>query len=175
MDDAGELSRSESFKIWCASRNITCCPTAGYNHTMQARAEGAIRITKEHVRCMLKHSNMPYQFWPWALVQFCRIFNYWPSKGHSPPWIMLLSHRFSQQLHRDLHPFWCYVIGRLPREHPDVKDTTHSDRGLEGAFLGWDMHTPTVWIWSFLKKKAVRMHDPVFYDKWYPFKDPLFY
>mmetsp|Transcript_29944 Transcript_29944/g.61572 ORF Transcript_29944/g.61572 Transcript_29944/m.61572 type:complete len:247 (+) Transcript_29944:34-774(+) len=85
---------------------------------------------------------------------------------------MLRSHRFCQRLSRDLHPFGCYVIGRLPREHPEVIDTTHSDRGLEGAFLGWDLHTPTVWLWSFRKKKAIRMHDPVFYNTRFPFKNP---
>mmetsp|Transcript_30763 Transcript_30763/g.63643 ORF Transcript_30763/g.63643 Transcript_30763/m.63643 type:complete len:452 (-) Transcript_30763:341-1696(-) len=170
-DDA-TVSRSETFKLWCRSRGITICATAGYNHTMQARAEGAIRIAKEHVRCMLKTAGMPYKFWPWALAQFCRIYNYWPKKGHAPPWIMLKNHRFCQRLSRDLHPFGCYVIGHLPRDHPEVRDTTHSDRGLEGAFLGWDLHTPTVWLWSFRKKRAVRMHDPTFYDDRFPFKNP---
>mmetsp|Transcript_19204 Transcript_19204/g.39170 ORF Transcript_19204/g.39170 Transcript_19204/m.39170 type:complete len:140 (-) Transcript_19204:1282-1701(-) len=27
-----------------------------------------------------------FRFWPWALTQFCSVFNYWPSKGHPPPW-----------------------------------------------------------------------------------------
>eukprot|EP00961_Rhodomonas_salina_P187216 2527675-Rhodomonas_salina.1 len=78
----------------------------------------------------------------------------------------------SQALHRDLHPFGCYAIGHLPREFPEVADTTHSDRGLEGAFLGWDIAMPTVWIWSFRKKEPVRMHDPVFYGQKFPFLDP---
>jgi len=172
MDDAGELSRSESFKMWCAARDIIICATAGYNHTMQARAEGAVRITKEHIRCLLKTANMPHMFWPWALTQFCRIFNYWPSHGHAPPWVMLDSHRFSQSIHRDLHPFGCYIIGQLPREHPLVSNTTLSDRGLEGAFLGWDLTTPTVWMWSFRLRKPIRLHDPIFYDSKYPFADP---
>ena len=90
---------SESFKLWCANRDIVICATAGYNHTMQARAEGAVRITKEHIRCLLKTANMPFSFWPWALTQFCRIYNYWPKKGHAPPWVMLAGHRFSQSLH----------------------------------------------------------------------------
>jgi len=172
MDAASEYATSESFQLWCASRGIVMCSTAGYNHTMQARAENAVRITKEHIRCMLKHANMPFQFWPWALTQFCRVYNYWPSKGHAPPWVMLGDHRFSQSLHRDLHPFGCYLIGKLPREHPQVTNTTLSDRGLEGAFLGWDLSTPTVWLWSFRLRKPVRLHDPVFYDSLFPFDDP---
>mmetsp|Transcript_29600 Transcript_29600/g.60737 ORF Transcript_29600/g.60737 Transcript_29600/m.60737 type:complete len:449 (+) Transcript_29600:267-1613(+) len=172
IDDAGELARSESFKMWCAGRDIVLCPTAGYNHTMQARAEGAVRITKEHIRCLLKTANMPFRFWPWALTHFCRTYNYWPCKGHSPPWVMLGNHRYCQALHRDIHPFGCYTIGRLPREHPRVVNTTLSDRGLEGAFLGWDMTTPTCWIWSFKDKKPIRLHDPIFYDTRFPFSDP---
>mmetsp|Transcript_30789 Transcript_30789/g.63725 ORF Transcript_30789/g.63725 Transcript_30789/m.63725 type:complete len:429 (+) Transcript_30789:837-2123(+) len=172
MDAASEYATSESFQLWCASRGIVMCSTAGYNHTMQARAENAVRITKEHIRCMLKHANMPFQFWPWALTQFCRVYNYWPSKGHAPPWVMLGDHRFSQSLHSDLHPFGCYLIGKLPREHPAVKNTTLSDRGLEGAFLGWDLSTPTVWLWSFRLRKPVQLHDPVFYDHLFPFDDP---
>eukprot|EP00961_Rhodomonas_salina_P152809 2056676-Rhodomonas_salina.1 len=134
---------TESFAIWCKVHDITMCPTAGYNHTMQERAEGVISITKEHVRCILKHCNMPFRFWPWAVTQFCQIYNYWQSHGHTPPWILLEGHRFSTDLHRDLHQFGCYTIGKLPREHLDVVDTTNSDRGLEGAFLGWDLQTPT--------------------------------
>ena len=170
-DDA-TVFRSHAFEMWARARDIVLCPTAGYQHTMQARAEGAIRITKEHVRCMIKHSGVPYKFWPWAVIQFCRIYNYWPRNGHAPPWIMLGEHSFSQALHRDLYPFGCYVIGHLSRESPDVPDTTHSDRGLEGCFLGWDVSTPTAWIWSFRKKEAVRMHDPIFYGKLFPFSDP---
>eukprot|EP00961_Rhodomonas_salina_P179639 2424071-Rhodomonas_salina.1 len=148
------------------------CPTAGYNHTMQARTEGAICTTKEHVRCMMKQANMPYRFWPWAVIQFCRIFNYWPTKSHAPPWTLLEGHCFSTSLHRDLHPFGCYVIGKLPRDHPLVTNTTNSDRGLEGAFLGWDLKTLTVWIWSFKKRAPVRLHYQVFFDRKFPFRDP---
>jgi len=172
MDAAGEFASSESFRQWCANKGIVICSTAGYNHTMQARAEGAVRITKEHIRCMLKTANMLYQFWPWALTQFCRMYNYWPCKGHAPQWVMIGDHNFSQDIARDLRPFGCYMIGTLPREHPQVPNATLSDRGLEGAFLGWDLSTPTVWMWSFRLKRPVRLHDPVFYVTKFPFRDP---
>jgi len=172
MDAAGEFASSASFQRWCSNRGIVICSTAGYNHTMQARAEGAVRITKEHLRCMLKTANMPYKFWPWALTQFCRVYNYWPCKGHAPPWVMLANHNFSQDITRDLHPFGCLIIGTLPREHPLVTNATLSDRGLEGAFLGWDLSTLTVWMWSFRLKRPIRLHDPIFYDTKFPFDDP---
>jgi len=139
---------------------------------MQARAEGAVRITKEHVRCLLKHAHMPYRFWPWALTQFCRVFNYWPSKGHAPPWELLPDSNFSHSLERDITTFGCLAVGVLPREHPDVSDTTHSDRGLEGAFLGWDLTTPTCWIYSFKKRKPVRLTDVRCFNRRFPFRDP---
>eukprot|EP00961_Rhodomonas_salina_P078525 1055708-Rhodomonas_salina.1 len=47
------------FKAFCYKRNIIMCPSVAYTHTMQALAEGAIRICKEHVRCLLKASNAP--------------------------------------------------------------------------------------------------------------------
>eukprot|EP00961_Rhodomonas_salina_P117953 1587375-Rhodomonas_salina.2 len=93
------------------------------------------------------------------------MFNYWPLKGHAQPWMLLGQHSISHALHRDLHPFGCYVIGHLLRESQEVPDTTHSDWGLEGAFLGWDIATPTVWLWSFRKQEPVLMHDPIFYCK----------
>eukprot|EP00961_Rhodomonas_salina_P165890 2235359-Rhodomonas_salina.2 len=121
---------------------------------------------------MMKTAYMPYLFWPWAVIQFCHIYNYWPSHGHAPPWTLLEGHCFSTALHKDLHPFGCYTVSKLPQEHPEVTDTTNSDRGLEGAFLGWDLLTPTVWIWSFKKKAPLSLHDPVFFDKQHPFSNP---
>jgi len=56
------------------------------------------------------------------------------------------------------------VTGHLPREHPDVADTTHDDRAEEGVFLGNDLTTPTFWLWSFKHKKGMRMSDPKHFD-----------
>eukprot|EP00961_Rhodomonas_salina_P197098 2660254-Rhodomonas_salina.1 len=53
---------------------------------MQARAEGAVRICKEHVHCLLKASNAPARFWPFALLHWCQIYNYWPGSKTPPPW-----------------------------------------------------------------------------------------
>jgi hypothetical protein len=45
----GEFDASAAFKAFCKRRSIELCPATAYNHTMQARAEGAVRICKEHV------------------------------------------------------------------------------------------------------------------------------
>eukprot|EP00961_Rhodomonas_salina_P090300 1215166-Rhodomonas_salina.1 len=56
-----EFTASSSFKAFCSTRkrNMTLAPSVAYTHTMQARAEGAVRICKEHVRCLLRASNAP--------------------------------------------------------------------------------------------------------------------
>ena len=72
----GEFNVSEAFKAFCRKQSIEVCPATAYNHTMQARVEGAVRICKEHVCCLLKKSNLPPRFWPYALMHFCRVYNY---------------------------------------------------------------------------------------------------
>eukprot|EP00961_Rhodomonas_salina_P249977 3378747-Rhodomonas_salina.2 len=61
-----EFNCSSTFKAFCKKLDITLCPSVAYTHTMQARAEGAVRICKEHVRCLLKASNTPPLFWPFT-------------------------------------------------------------------------------------------------------------
>eukprot|EP00961_Rhodomonas_salina_P272844 3686785-Rhodomonas_salina.1 len=43
-----EFPASSTFEAFCKKRHIVVCPSAAYTHTMQARAEGAVRICKEH-------------------------------------------------------------------------------------------------------------------------------
>eukprot|EP00961_Rhodomonas_salina_P063005 846282-Rhodomonas_salina.1 len=77
-------------------------------------------------------------------------------------------------MERDLHPWGCYVVAKLSKEHPLVSEnTTHADRGIEGAFLGWHDSMPTCWIYSFRLQCILRMQDVVFnHDDEYPFLDP---
>eukprot|EP00961_Rhodomonas_salina_P156667 2109530-Rhodomonas_salina.1 len=85
------------------------CPSVAYTHTMQARAEGAVRICKEHIRCLLKASNAPPQFWPFALLHFCHVYNYWPGAKTPPPWEMMKTSGFTFNIKCDLHPWGCYM------------------------------------------------------------------
>eukprot|EP00961_Rhodomonas_salina_P028376 383031-Rhodomonas_salina.1 len=43
-----EFTASSTFKAFCYKRNIITHPSVAYTHTMQALAEGAVRICKEH-------------------------------------------------------------------------------------------------------------------------------
>eukprot|EP00961_Rhodomonas_salina_P095145 1280030-Rhodomonas_salina.1 len=81
---------------------------------------------------------------------------------------------FDFNMERDLHPWGCYVVVKLSKEHPLVSEnTTHADRGIKGAFLGWHDSTPTCWIYSFRLQHILRMQDVVFnHDDEYPFLYP---
>eukprot|EP00961_Rhodomonas_salina_P243371 3288629-Rhodomonas_salina.1 len=71
---------------------------------------------------------------------------------------------FAVDLERELHPFRCHVIGHQAREHPDVSNTTHSDLGLEGAFLEWHLTTPSFYLYSFRKKKSCLVNADITVD-----------
>eukprot|EP00961_Rhodomonas_salina_P132755 1787174-Rhodomonas_salina.1 len=58
-DEAAEFALSSSFRAWAASVHATLCPVAWYKHTLNGKAEGAVLIAKEHVRCLLRASNLP--------------------------------------------------------------------------------------------------------------------
>jgi hypothetical protein len=112
-------------------------PVTHYAHIQNARAENAIRVTKEHIRFLLRTSDLPKIFWTYALTHFLRMCAYWPSDPHNrSAWerIDAISpdHKMRHNLVADLHVFGSYVTGHLPRAHPLVADTTHDDRALEG-------------------------------------------
>ena len=173
FDEAAEFATSSSFKAWIKQHGAVMRPVPAYSHTLNSRAEGAIRITKDHVRCMLKSSNLPRKFWPYALLQFMRMYNHWPGPDNKTGWERLSSSKLCNDVSRDAISFGSLCVGHLPREHPLVKeDTTHADRGLEGAFLMWDLFTPTIWMYSFRLKKIVRLDPKHFRPHLYPFRDP---
>eukprot|EP00961_Rhodomonas_salina_P027866 377064-Rhodomonas_salina.2 len=135
-DDAAEFALSESFRAWAALVHAVLEQVAGYKHTLNGKAEGAVRIAKEHVSCLLRSANMPLRFWPWAVTHWHRTYNHWVKASGKSSWESLPDHRFSQDFALDLQPFGCYVSSHLSHEHQLVgEDTTHADRGLEGAFL----------------------------------------
>ena len=174
-DGAGEFKKSASFVAYCKLKEITVEEVPAYTHTFNARAEGAVRICKEKVRALLRRANMPRRFWPDALMHWCRTYAHWPDAAGHTAWEKLDdlgSHALCHDLQRDRHVFGSYVTGHLPREHPNVADTTHDDRAEEGVFLGNDLTTPTFWLWSFKHRKAMRLSDPKHFDHILPFLQP---
>ena len=62
FDGAAEFAKSATFKAFCDNHHIAMEATAAYTHTFNARAEGAVRIVKEHLRCLLRRANLPRRF-----------------------------------------------------------------------------------------------------------------
>ena len=175
FDGAAEFAKSATFKAFCQNHSIVMEEVAAYTHTFNARAEGGVRIVKEHMRCLLRRANLPRRFWPYALLHFCRIYAYWPDQHGKSAWEKLDSlgpHALCHSEARDLHRFGSYVTGHLPRAHPLVDNETLGDRALEGVWLGNDLTTPTFWMYSFRLRKVVRLSDPRHFDHILPFLHP---
>jgi hypothetical protein len=157
------------------SNRIAMEETAAYTHTFNARAEGAVRIVKEHIRCLLRRANLPRRFWPHAMLHFCRVYAYWPDKQGKSAWEKWDAHGPHALCHdeaRDLHRFGSYVTGHLPRTHPLVENETLDDRALKGVCLGNDLSTPMFWMYSFKLRKVVRLSDHRHFDHILPFLCP---
>jgi len=71
LDGAKEFVGSE-MRDFCRKHNITLQLVPAYNHLLQCRVEGAIRITKSHTRVALKQSGCPLRFWWRATKDFTR-------------------------------------------------------------------------------------------------------
>jgi len=82
FDIAMEFGQSFHFKSWAKTKGAVMCPTSNHN----IKSECYVRITKEHLRCMLLSSNAPRHMWPFALQHFCRIFGWWPKTNGVAPW-----------------------------------------------------------------------------------------
>jgi hypothetical protein len=172
---AAEFAKSATFKVFCVNNRIAMEETAAYTHTFNARAEGAVRIVKEYMRCLLRRANLPRRFWPYSTLHFCRVCAYWPDKQGKSAWEKLDAHGPHALCHdeaRDLHRFGSYVTVHLPRTHPLVENETLEDRALEGMWLGNDLSTPMFWMYSFKLSKVVRLSDPRHFDHILPFLCP---
>jgi len=61
LDGAKEFVGSE-MRDFGRKHNITLQIVPAYNHLLQSRVEGAIRITKSHTRVVLKQNGCPLRF-----------------------------------------------------------------------------------------------------------------
>ena len=157
------------------NHHIAIEATAAFTHTFNARAEGAVCIVKEHMRCLLRRANLPHRFWPYAILHFCRVYAYWQDQqgksacanfdSHGP-------HELCLDEARDLHRFGSGVTGHLPHSHPLVDNETIDDWSLDGVWLRNDLTTPMFWKYSFKLRKVVRLSDPRHFDHMLPFLCP---
>jgi len=84
FDVAMEFGQSDHFKSR-ANKGAVLCSTVNYNHTLNSKSKCYVRITKEHLHCMLLSSNAPRRLWPFVLQHFCRIFGWWPKVNGIAP------------------------------------------------------------------------------------------
>ncbi len=147
FDGASEFGKRSFFITYCTQHDIVRESLASYTHIQYVRAEGVIRICKEHVRCLLRSANLPRRFCPDA-----NGLSTWDKLDRLQP------HQMCHNLVKDLHVFGSYVTGHLSREHPYVEDTTHDDRAEEGVFLGND--------------KVMMLSDPKHWDHILSFMQP---
>ena len=55
---------------FCVQNHIILQTVVAYNHTMQARVEGAIGYVKQHSRVAMLAANIPTRIWPQATTDF---------------------------------------------------------------------------------------------------------
>jgi len=61
IDGAKEI-QSDEIQEYCADNDVVLELVVAYNHTMQARVEGAIGCVKQHSRTSSLHANKPTRF-----------------------------------------------------------------------------------------------------------------
>jgi hypothetical protein len=79
FDDTNEFGKSSSFIAYCTQHDIVRDPLAECTHIQNATTEGAIRICKEHVRCLLRSANLPCRY-------FCHLYAYWSDANDLSAW-----------------------------------------------------------------------------------------
>jgi len=68
--DCAKEFQSEEIREYCADNDVVLQLVVAYNHTMQARVEGAIGCVKQHSRTSLLHANKATRFWDDATKDF---------------------------------------------------------------------------------------------------------
>jgi hypothetical protein len=85
VDGAKEFV-SDEMVAFCTAEKIVLQVVVAYNHTMQARVEGAIGCVKQHSRVSMLAANVPTRWWPQATTDFVTKKNFlWYSTNASGP------------------------------------------------------------------------------------------
>jgi len=163
-------------KEYCAQNNVVLQLVVAYNHTMQARVEGAIGCGKQHSRTSLFHANKPTRFWDDATKDFSikKVYQ-WVSqdtrgKLQTPHDRMQLA--FFGTYKTVAVPFGSRVIAQLPREHRLVKNGSFGDRFVEGTYLYSDSATPCIWMFSIALQRKIKVQDFQVPSSLIPFQRP---
>jgi hypothetical protein len=173
LDGAKEFV-SDDMVEYCVQNHIILQTVVAYNHTMQARVEGAIGYVKQHSRVAMLAANVPTQFWPQATTDFVHKKNYlWYSEDTSGKWST--AHQRMKPVRWNTNtvaiPFGCRVVSTLPRELRRVVNGSFGDRFVEGIFLHADSHTPAIRMFDLSSKTEISVKYFKFYPDEFPFRD----
>ena len=133
VDNAKEFT-SQEMVDYCKDNDIILQPVGTYNHTMQARVEGAIGCSKQHSRVALVCANMPTRFWPDATLDFtCKRNALWAKRDEHGQ--LFTANTRMQPAFAGLYrtvaiPFGYRITGYF------------GDRFVEGTYLRADSKTP---------------------------------
>jgi hypothetical protein len=173
----GAKKVSDDMVKYCIQHNIILQTVVAYNHTMQARVEGAIGYVKQHSRVAILAANVPSRFWPQATTDFAHKKNYlWYSKDASGAWST--AHARMQPAFAGTHeytvaiPFGSRVVSTIPREHCRVVNGSFGDRFVEGIYLHADSQTPTIRMFDLASRTELSVKDFKSYPDEFPFRDP---
>ena len=178
VDGAKEFV-SDDMVEFCVNQNIILQTVVAYNHTMQARVEGAIGYVKQHSRVALLAANAPTRWWPQATTDFIHKKNYLWYSPDTPEadctWSTAhqrMQPDFAGTYKTVAHPFGCRIVSTLPREHRLVVNGSFGDRFVEGIYLHADAHTPTVRMYDFQSRSELSVQDFTCYPDEFPLRDP---
>jgi len=163
VDNAKEFI-SQDIVDYCRDNNTILQQVVAYNHTMQARVEGAIVCFKQHSRVALVCANKSTRFWPDATLDFkCKRNTIWAKRDEHGQLFTAndrLQPAFEGSYKTVAILFGSRVTGYLPGEHLLVKNGSFGDRFVEGTYLRTDNETPRIRMYcialnpSFLSKTS---------------------
>jgi hypothetical protein len=174
VDGAKEFVSAEMV-TFCTSEKITLQVVVAYNHTMQARVEGAIGYVKQHSRVSMLAANVPTRWWPQATTNFINKKNYlWYSadlQGSLTTAHQRMQPAFAGTRDTVAMPFGSRIVSTIPREHRLVVNGSLRDRFAEGIYLHADHATPTIRMYDFGSRSEISVQDFKSYPDEFPFRD----
>ena len=163
---------------YCKDNKIILQPVVTYNHTLQARVEGAICCSKQHSRVALVCANKPTRFWPDATLDFtCKRNALWAKRdnqGQLSTANTRMQPAFAGSYRTVTIPFGSRVTDYLSREHPLVKNGSFGDRFVEGTYLRADNETLCIRMYCIALGSELLVQDfkSQAYPDEFPFRDP---
>ena len=152
VDGAKEFV-SDEMVAFCTPEKIILQVVVAYNHTMQARVEGAIGYVKQNSRVSMLAANVPTRWWSQATTDFVikKKFLWYSTDASCPP---TTAHQRMQPAFAGTRAtvaisFGSRIVSTIPREHRLVVKGSFGDRFVKGIYLYADHAIPTIRMYDF--------------------------